>query len=180
MSTHVERLKKLQALAMRGVGGEREQARVILEKLTKKYGVAVDDLDETEQKKFDFTYHGKVQYKLLCQIACKVINDDPTIYKLTYNRSGRTCRTQCRILCTEAQKTEIEFLFDFYTTLWEKEVEYLLGAYIQKHELFRDLKKGEQGMDVSPEDLKKLHSMMRGLSDETPLLRITDGKAAQA
>lgn len=180
MSTHVERLKKLQALAMRGAGGEREQARAILEKLTKKYGVAVDDLDETEQREYDFTYHGKVQYKLLMQIAYKVINEIPTIYTLKYNRSGRTCRTQCRIRCTEAQKTEIEFLFDFYTSLWEKEVDFLLQAYIQKHELFGELKEGQEGKEMSPEDLDKLHNMMRGLSSETPLLRITDGKAAQA
>ena len=37
MTEQKERLKKLYALALRGVGGEKEQAQAILDKLLKKY-----------------------------------------------------------------------------------------------------------------------------------------------
>ena len=176
MGTNIERLKKLKELAMRGVGGEKEQAVAILEKLMKKYGVSVDEIDETIEKDFEFTYHGKHEYKLLIQIAYKVRNEIPDIYPLIYTKSRRKCNTKCLILCTEAQKVEIEFLFDFYKALWKKEVDFLMQAYIQKHALFGDLKPGQKGMEMSQEDLRKLNEMKKGLSDDAPLLQITDGK----
>ncbi len=175
MNTNIERLKKLQALALRGVGGEREQAQQILEKLAKKYGACLDDLNETKEEKFEFSYHGAIERKLLVQIAYKVKNALPDIYNLVYTKSGRKCRTAVKILCTEAEKIEIEFLFDFYKRLWEKEVNFLLNAYIQKHNLFGDLKEGEKPMEISPEDRKKIFAIMNGLSSETPLIQITDG-----
>lgn len=38
--------------------------------------------------------------------------------------------------CTPAEKVEIEYLFDFYKRLWEKEKDAFLAAYIQKHRIF--------------------------------------------
>ena len=46
MTEKKERLKKLYALALRGVGGEKEQAQAILDKLLKKYAMTLDDLDD--------------------------------------------------------------------------------------------------------------------------------------
>lgn len=43
MTDQKERLKKLYALAMRGVGGEKETAAAILAKLTKKYKEFVEN-----------------------------------------------------------------------------------------------------------------------------------------
>lgn len=42
MTEQKERLKKLYALALRGVGGEKEQAQAILDKLLKKYAMTLD------------------------------------------------------------------------------------------------------------------------------------------
>ena len=159
MGTNIERLKKLKELALRGVGGEKEQATAMLEKLIKKYGVSMDDLDETIEKDFEFTYHGKHEYKLLIQIAYKVKNEIPEIYPLVYTMSGRKCNTKCLILCTEAQKVEIDFLFEFYKSLWKKEVDFLMQAYIQKHRLFGDLKPGQKGMEMSEDDLRKMNAL---------------------
>jgi hypothetical protein len=41
MTEQKERLKKLYALALRGVGGEKEQAQAILDKLLKKYAITL-------------------------------------------------------------------------------------------------------------------------------------------
>lgn len=67
MSSQTERLQKLYALAMRGVGGEKEQARALLEKLAKKYAISMEDLDEEAVKEFIFEYHGKEQERILKQ-----------------------------------------------------------------------------------------------------------------
>lgn len=176
MGTNIERLKKLKELAMRGVGGEREQAIALLDKLTKKYGVSCDDLDETVKKNFVFEYHGKFERSLLLQIAYKVRNDRGEIYDRRYTESGRKCNIEVAITCTEAEKLEIEFLFEFYKRLWKSEVDFLLSAFIQKHRLFGELKEGEEGETLSDEDYAKLYAMMKGLDDEKPLAQITDGK----
>ncbi len=67
MTDQKERLKKLYALAMRGVGGEKETAQAILEKLLKKYAVSLDELDEDIISEYQLEYHGKEQESLLKQ-----------------------------------------------------------------------------------------------------------------
>lgn len=170
-----ERLKKLYALALRGVGGEKEQAQAILDKLLKKYAMTLDDLDDEVIQEYDLEYHGKEQDRILMQTAYKVTDDKNAFNHLQYNHSGRACRTRLRVRCTAAQKAEIEFLFNFYVRLWEKEKEALLQAFFQKHRIFGNLKDGESGAELSPEELLKLELMMKGLSDEQPLKQLTDG-----
>ena len=175
MTDQKERLKKLYALALRGVGGEKEQAQALLEKLLKKYAMSLDELDEEKIIEYHLTYHGKEQRKLLIQTVYKVLGDTSSMFGLCYSASGRECRTVLGVRCTEAQKIEIEFLFDFYTRVWEKERAALLEAFIQKHDIFGRLKEGEKARELSTEEMLKLQALMRGLSDEKPLKQIEGG-----
>lgn len=175
MSEIKERLKKLYALALRGVGGEKEQAEAILKKLIAKYGVSMDDLDEEVINEYEIKYSGEAEQQILKQIVYKVTDDRGRTFGYTYIASGRACRSILGVRCTEAQKVEIEFLFDFYKKLYKKELEAFLLAFIHKHELFGRLKEGERGAELSPEEEAKLYAMMRGLSNESPVLQI-EGK----
>lgn len=175
MTDQKERLKKLYALAMRGVGGEKEQAQAILEKLLKKYAVSLDELDEDIINEYQLEYHGKEQESLLKQTVYKVTDNKNAFYPLCWSQSGRKCRTTLGVKCTAAQKAEIEFLFNFYIRVWEKEREALLQAFIQKHRIFGNLKDGEKGTELSAEELEKMYALMHGLSDEQPLKQIEGG-----
>ena len=75
MTDQKERLKKLYALALRGVGGEKVQAQAILDKLLKKYAMTLDDLDDEVIQEYDLEYHGKEQDRILMQTAYKVTDD---------------------------------------------------------------------------------------------------------
>lgn len=75
MADQTERLKKLYALAIRGVGGEKEQAQKLLEKLMQKYGVSLAELDEEQIKDFDIEVHGEFERKLLRQVVYKITGD---------------------------------------------------------------------------------------------------------
>jgi len=172
MTDQKERLKKLYALAMRGVGGEKVQAQAILEKLLKKYAITLDELDEKTVKYYELEYHGKEQESLLKQTIYKITDDKNSFYNLCYTNSGRKCKTRLGVHCTAAQKAEIEFLFSFYIRVWEKEREALLQAFIQKHRIFGNLKDGERGEELSPEELQKMYALMGGLSDEQPLKQL--------
>jgi len=170
-----ERLKKLYALAMRGVGGEKTTAQAILDKLLEKYSMSLADLDEEIISDYELEYHGAEQEKLLKQTIYKVTDDKNSFCSLRYTYSGRKCKTRLNVRCTEAQKAEIEFLFSFYIRVWEKEKEFLLQAFIQKHRIFGELKEGESPTEISKEELEKLLAFSSGLSDEQPLLQIEEG-----
>lgn len=175
MSDPKERLKKLYALALRGVGGEKEQAVAILDKLIKKYGASLSELDEEIIRDYEIAYSGAAECKILNQIVYKVTDEKGRAFSLRYVASGRACRSRLRVKCTETQKIEIEFLFDFYKKLYKKELETFLLAFIQKHELYGHLKEGEEATTISPEELEKICAIMEGLSNESPVLQI-EGK----
>lgn len=52
-------LKKIRALAERGVGGEADNAEEILRRLMEKYGVSEDELDEEERRRHVSSTTGK-------------------------------------------------------------------------------------------------------------------------
>lgn len=165
-------LKKLKTLAERGDPGERELAEAAFQKLSKKYGIAIEDLNTESIKAFEFEFHGDEEKRLLHQIAWKVTNDLDNCYDLKWSKSGRKCKTRINIHCTEAQKLEIEFLFDFYKRVWEQEKRMLYKAFICKHDIF-----GESGCIENKThfdyEISKLAALMAGLSDETPHKQIT-------
>lgn len=159
-------LKKIRALAERGVGGEADNAEEILRRLMEKYGVSEDELDEEERRRHDFEYHGKEQEKLLRQVVYKVTGG--CAYNLVYRASGRKVKTRLGADCTAAEKVEIEFLFDFYTRLWERERDAFLSAFIQKHRIFT-IRDDIEPQEVSREELLKMQALMLGMSDESPV-----------
>lgn len=77
--------------------------------------------------------------------------------------------------CTPAEKVEIEYLFDFYKRLWEKEKDAFLAAYIQKHRIFA-IRADVEPQEMSLEESIKMSALMRGMSDESPLRAIEAGK----
>ena len=87
----IQRIKKLQALAERGVGGEKTTAQKKLAKLLKDNGInSLDELQEEEYEYTIFSYNGKHEIKLLRQCMYKVMGakSDRTAYK-PYGRRRR-------------------------------------------------------------------------------------------
>lgn len=166
-------LKKIKALAERGVGGEAENAEAILARLMKKYGICEDELDEERRSRHDFEFHGKEEKRILRQVVYKVTGG--YAYELVYCESGRKVKTKLGADCTPAEKVEIEFLFDFYKNLWEREKEAFLSAYIQKHRLFA-IRTDVEPQEISREEALKMAALMEGMSNESPLRAIEAGK----
>lgn len=174
MDNKKERLKKIYNLSLKGVGGEREQAQAILDKLLKKYELSLDDIDDEDTASYDYElkYHGEEQLRILHQTIYKVLNSTDEIYDIRYTSSGRLCCNRMVVHCTAIQKVEIEFLFDFYKRIWEKDKEMLMKAFIQKHEIFGSLKEGEKPTELPNAEMLKISNLMKGISDETPIKQI--------
>ena len=59
-----ELIKKLQALAERGVGGEKEGAQRKLEQLMEKYNISEADLSDEQLREHEWKYHTKFEKKV--------------------------------------------------------------------------------------------------------------------
>lgn len=169
-------LKKVRALAEHGVGGEAENAEKLLARMMKKYGISEEELDEETRVRHDFTYHGGEEKKILRQVVYKVTGG--YAYELVYTASGRKVRTQLGADCTPAEKVEIEYLFDFYKRLWEKEKDAFLAAYIQKPRIFA-IRADVEPQEISREEALKMGALMQGMSDESPLRAVECGQGQE-
>ncbi|MCL2140319.1 MAG: DUF2786 domain-containing protein [Dehalococcoidia bacterium] len=121
-------LRKIKALAEHGgTLAEQEAARIKLEELMAKYGITKDELDEREVDSYVFSYRTYRDKQLLLQVAYKVIP----------NWDGyKQWKRFLVMVCTAAEKEEIEVLHEYYTHLYEKEEKCFFIAFVQKHKLF--------------------------------------------
>lgn len=146
----IQRIKKLQALAERGVGGEKTTAQKKLAKLLKDNGInSLDELQKEEYEYTIFSYNGKHEIKLLRQCMYKVMGakSDRTAYK-PYGR-----RQKIGIYCTKAQKIEIELEFEFYRNVFYEELSTFMDAFIQAQKIFPE---------DAPVEFKYIHVMEIG------------------
>lgn len=163
----LELLKKLQALAERGVGGEKEGAQRKLAQLMEKYQIEEIDLSEDKLEDHDFKYHNDFELKLLRQLFYKIVPDFRK-YAYTY-RYGKGSKSTYGISCTKAQALQIQIEYEFYCVLWKEEVEFFMQAFIQKHRIFAinndDASDDDERM--SKEDCLRMMSMMQGMQDKS-------------
>jgi len=162
-----ELLKKLQALAERGVGGEKETAQKKLEQLMKKYGVEDADLSEDKEEDHDFRYHNEFEKKILRQLFYKIVPDYKS--RMYYYSYGRGSKSTYGIRCTKAQALQIQIEYDFYCDLWKEEVDFFMGAFIQKHRIFAAPTSREH-VDTTPmsgEDMFRMMKMMAGMKNKS-------------
>lgn len=161
---------KLKALADRGDPGERELAQKKLDELMKKYQLTDEDVSDEIEDYFDIRFYHPWEQLLLWQIGYKVLNSTES-----YGRRGHGRNRQLKVVvfkCTKAQFLEIEYLFSFYRELFQRELDILLSAFIQKHRLFGIPDDDSEGKKMSDDDLKKMFAMMQNLDDVSPLKAI--------
>ena len=173
-----ELLKKLKALAEQGVGGEKLNAQNKLNELMKKYGVTEIELNDDLPLDCEFKYSGEREKKLLIQVIYKVTDNSKAVYSFIYSRTKRQCRTKLGCKATAAQKIEIDFLFDFYKKLYAKEEKIFFRAFVQKHNIFGEIKPDETPTPATDDELSQIHALMNGLSDEQPLKQIEEDSRA--
>lgn len=166
-----ELLQKLKALADRGVDGEQVQARRILDRLLKKYGVAEADLMDEALQEYKFKYIGPRQQSLLVQVCYKITNGDRRVYSY---RHGKGSNSEICCFCTKAEAIQIGLEYDFYKELWREEEALFYRAFIYKHRIFRDSppEKEDEEAGISAEELLRVQLMMQGLQDKEPRLMI--------
>lgn len=131
-SKNIELIKKLQALAERGVGGEKETATRKIALLIEKYGISELELDESEVKSHRIKYHNQREKKLLSQlIYARGLMDN--VYCPAF---GKGLKSELILKTTDAEAMQIIVEFDFYRQLFEEEEEFLYACFLHKHNIF--------------------------------------------
>lgn len=171
----MQRIKKLKALAERGVGGEKETAAKMLQRLLEKNGIStLEELEKDEAEYFLFSYKGKHEIKLLKQCVYKVLGySDHTKY---YRTSGK--RQKIGVYCTKAQRIEIELEFEFYRNVFYEELTSFMNAFIQAQGIFpADAPKGNKELcDLSEDEFRQLQ-IAQGIKKRTRAAMIEESEA---
>lgn len=169
-------MKKLRELAERGVGGEREGARQKMEELMKKYNIEEADLSDDIEEDFEFKYSNDQEFKLLSQTFYKVIWKDYIHKAYRYTR-GKGQKTIRGIRCTKQQGIQIAIEYEFYCQQWKKEQEFLLSAFIQKHNIFmmdedKQINGEEEKEKMSRKEALRMLAAMEAMEDASIVQRI--------
>lgn len=126
----VEKLQKLSELAKRGIGGEKENAEILLKKLMKKHHITEEDLQLKIKNWYKFHVDSELESKLLFQTAYMVCgHKDGTSY---HKKSKRTYFLEL----TAEQKIEIEYIFSIFKEDLNRELESFYTAFIYKNDIF--------------------------------------------
>lgn len=159
----IEKLRKIAALADHGVGGEKVNAKIQLEKLLKKYHVSLEDLNTRKLRRTDaFKYFYKWQRELLFDCYHCLMGSS----SFEYYRAQK--RKTLYFEMTALQEVELRDMFCYYKKLYAKELKRLTVAFTQKHHLFNYSQDDSDNSDDSSKELSKeeiaaIVRMMQGI-----------------
>lgn len=143
------KVRKLQALAERGVGGEKVNAQRMLEKLLARHGLTLEDLADERRETRWFPAPTKFDVRLAAQILAKVCNtDDPGVY------SSKSRPKQVGVDVTPAEAIEFELHYDTLRKALTEHFRDAFSAFIQANRLFSNLPCDESSSALNERDLR--------------------------
>ena len=157
-----EKLAKILALAERGVGGEKTNAKNILEKLLKKHRLTLDDIvnnSTQELTRKEYKYKTATERTLLIQIFVSITNDNHGPY---WSRRGT------RIIAfdlTVIDHVELKEMYKYYNKLLKEEMSCIVKAFIWKHELHSNQKDKNSSSDKkgNRDNMLRVQGMMSNM-----------------
>lgn len=173
-----ELIKKIKALADKGVGGEKANAQKLLKELMLKYNIQEEDIEEEALKDFEFSLPKFFNsFKLAVQVLYSVIGDidENKGFYFIYTRSGRR---KYRLRCTTAEFLEFEAKYKFYSYHFKIEADRFYSAFLQANVIFppnSKIKERKNEPELTEEDLKMLQ-LARNLEKHDYRLQIEGGR----
>lgn len=175
----LEKLRKIKALAERGIGGEKEGALKLYNDLLAKYELTSDMVELEEVIRYWIRYDDEIDKKLITQLFYKVTGD-PAYFIKTDKR-----RRLLGFNCTKFELNEFTFYYRFYKEHLKSELSIFMGAFFSKNELFPDDNtrvhyESEDKEETLEEKMawldrmEKMRQMANGIDKKTPNLQITD------
>jgi len=158
----VDRLKKLLALAERGIGGEKITAEKKLMEMLEKHGMRIEDIldDSMGVRDYYIRFSNDMERKLLIQISAAVAGADVDVWNSLKKRMTLIIET------TPSNFAEIDLKFEAYKKALKEEIATLYNAFLYKHSLFPDDGVADTSEStMSEEDQNRFINMVMGLKD---------------
>lgn len=167
-----DKLLKLLELAERGVDGEKENAAMLLDKMLKKHGLTIEDINSELPSLKYYYYTSIVSKKIINQIIYTVTGSA----KVYADKRNKCIYSEV----TDYQHVQILEMVDFHLENYKEEREKLLdtftSAYVHKHNLFpvnSDEKEEHEYTDADRQKALQILNLMRNLSDKTYTKKLT-------
>jgi hypothetical protein len=160
MEKQIKLLKKLKALAERGVKGEAENAKDLLYKMLEKHGLTINDIEGEKEHDFYMTIpdtHHKLWYQIVKKTR-KTINaynfplDVVKKNKLEGNKM---------IVCTTAEFIEIEQTFEHYKSLYEEEMSIFHKAFLSANNLLIERDETDSNNELTEKEIQDWLRMIK-------------------
>lgn len=153
MNKYIELARKLKALADQGSGGEKYNAQKALDRLMKKHGISMEEIELPERHMVEFKV-SRQKRNFFAQVAMSVIG---------HKRDLRIMPRKPTLIFGEVsrfEEIEIRAKFEYFWRLWIKEQDIFLHAFIMKNRIFDIDAESKQLSDLSPEDQEKARRAM--------------------
>jgi hypothetical protein len=151
--------KKLQALAVGGVGGERDNAAKMLNDLCRKHGINLDSLFEKAPSERRIAVESDEHLNFIFQCLASVTDRKPAAYDAAV---GGKRFFQAKLSDTEY--LELDAKASFYWAIWQKERALFYSAFVQKHDLGA---KPSGASQLSLEEIAEIRRKMQAMDAHT-------------
>jgi hypothetical protein len=171
METIIQKLKKIQELAEKGIEGEAKAAKIMLDKFLLQHNLTLDDIKQEKKEKRLFKYVTVHERSVMINCISKVLDDPKMTYSWYKNK-----KKEFFVEMTDWQYIEAQDLIKFHIKQFRKELkkklEALTRAYIHNHNLFSETQSDGEGKKLSPEEISEILRAMEGLEDVSYLKKI--------
>lgn len=143
--------------------GEKANALDKLHKLLEKYNLTLDDLQDNQRQRYDFTYRRKWEKRLLIQIMAYVLESkDFDVWGYTNRDSNRRLQ-KVGVDLTKTEYEQINRLYTMYKKQFVDELVLLMEAFFERHNIYPP--SNEMQIDLSNIDWLR-HKRMKNLAKQ--------------
>ena len=129
MSKYLDLAKKIKALADRGIGGEKVNAQLLLDKIMKEHNITIEQLEGVVIG----NYYIKVKVEdrqLFSQIVATILGSESGVWQTRYKPKYRMVKT------TSYNAIQINAKFKFYLLAFNNELKAFKSAFIMANNLY--------------------------------------------
>lgn len=149
---HLSLLRKLNELAKRGIGGEKENAALMLDKYCKKYGIKLADLESETKHERSFQYTNVYELEFIIHLLRHV-----SIEEGSYNAVKKT--VQCDL--TNAEYVEAVSMWEFYRPILREGLSHYVMGFMHANKLFAHPDRKQDYSTLTPEEIVSIKKMQK-------------------